>query len=97
MKQRQQNSLESIRTRLPFSANFNPDLDTFINVLCTTLIVDAELKDIAVSDLERPALRIGSAETDMVQKSARTALGIADEKLGALCDPDFGMDTGDDF
>jgi len=82
---------------LPFSANFNSDFDTFINVLCTTLLVDAELEDIAVPDLEGPALCIGSAETDMVQKGAGTALGITDEKLGALCDPDFCMDTGDDL
>lgn len=93
----QHNSLESIGACLPFSANFNFDLDAFVNILCTALIVDTELEDIAVLDLERPALCIGGAETDMVEKGAGAALGVADEELGAVCNPDLSMDTGDDL
>lgn len=46
------NSLELVDAHLPFSSfsNLYPDLDRFIDILSSTLIIDAQLQDVTVLD-----------------------------------------------
>ena len=84
-------SLERIRLRLPLTAHFNPHLDTFVDLLRTTLIIHSELQHIAVLQRKRPTLCIGIRESHMVQKRSRAAFGILDEEFATGLAPDFCM------
>lgn len=58
-RERKRSILECVGLHLPLPPNFNSDLDALVNILCTTLVIDAELENIAVFDSKRPALCIG--------------------------------------
>jgi hypothetical protein len=76
-------ALERIGRRLPFAAYLDADTNTLINVLCPTLIVDAELESVTVSELERARVLVGRGKADMVEKRARAALGVPDKEFSA--------------
>lgn len=84
-------SLEGIRAGLPLSAHFNTDLDALVNVLCAPLVIDTKLEDVAVLHRERPALRVGRAEPDVVQERAAGRFCVFDKETTAALDPDLSM------
>lgn len=75
------NALEHISSSLPFTANFDFDLDTSIYLLLTTLIVDAQLDDVAIFEGERPRLDVSVGQPNVVEKGARGRLAVFQEEL----------------
>jgi hypothetical protein len=88
--------LEGIRACLPFPPDLDSDFDGLVDVLCSTLIVDAELEDVAVFDRMGSGFGIGLAQPDVVQEGAGAALGVLDIETGGF-DPYFCMGAGDDL
>ena len=97
MKKKKGNVLESICGSLPFAANLDADSNTFIDVFCATLIVDAELEGVSVFELKWPRILVGGRKADVVEKSAGAALGILDIKFSTDFAPDFRVCTGNDL
>jgi hypothetical protein len=73
----------------------NTDTNTFVNVLCPTLIVNAKLEHITILELKWARLLVGRGKADMVGKAARAALGVIDKKSATRFAPDLGMSAGD--
>ena len=74
---------------------FDSDLDTLVDVICTALIVDAQLQNVAILDRIRARLLIRGGQADMVQEGPRRALGVLDPEFGCLVAPDLGMSSTD--
>ena len=89
--------LERIRLCLPLPIDLNLDLDTLVNILRPTLIIHAQLQQIAILQLIRPTFLIRIRQPHMVQKRSRTALGVLDVKLSPRFDPNLCMRSRDDF
>jgi hypothetical protein len=96
-KKKGRHALERISRSLPFAAYLDADTNTFINVFCSTLIVDAELESVTVSELERARVLVGRGKADMVEKRARAALGIPDKEFSAWFGPNLGVSARDDL
>src|SRR6266702_3075120 len=91
------NVLESIRRSLPLATDFDADPHTFVYVFCSTLIVDAKLKGVAIFEFEWARILVGGRKADMVEKSAGAALGVLDVKFATWFAPDFCVGTGNDL
>lgn len=82
---------------LPLATDLDLYLDTFVDVLCSPLIIDPKLQEISVLEFTCWALRVRSAEADMVEERARAALCVAYEKLATGLDPDLSVGSADDL
>jgi hypothetical protein len=91
------NVLESIRGGLPLATNLDADPNTFVNVFCSTLIVDTKLKGVAVFELMWARILVSGRKADMVEKSARAALGILYVKFATEFAPDLRVGSGHDL
>jgi hypothetical protein len=96
-KKKGRHALERISRRLPFAAYLDSDTNTFINVFCSTLIVDAKLESVTVSELERARVLVGRGKADMVEKRARAALGVPDKEFSAWFGPNLGVSARDNL
>lgn len=75
----------------------NAQLDTSIQFLHTTLIVNAELQHIAVLQREGTAEHTWRRQTHMVQKGAAARACIANVHLSAGLTPHLGMQATNDL
>lgn len=91
------NILESIRRGLPLATNLDADPNTFVNVFCSTLIVDAKLEGVTVFELKWARILVGGRKADMVEKSTGAALGIFDVKFATKFTPDLCVGPGHDL
>ncbi len=66
--ERDNNALEGICSGLPLPTKLNPDLYRLVDILCSTLVINTELKDITILDLVRPRLCIGWRKSDVIQE-----------------------------
>ena len=62
-KNNRDNILEHIRCILPLPPHLDSDLDTFVNILHTALKIYAELQNISIFYLVRPALYVCGGES----------------------------------
>ena len=89
-------SLELIRSLLPAAVHLDSNLDAAENDLFASLEIDAQLHNIAVLDRVGARLGVWTAEADVIEKGARTALDVLDEPLASVA-PQFAVSTADDL
>jgi hypothetical protein len=75
------NGLERIRLSLPLSTDLHSDLDTSVDFFRASLVIDAELENIAVLELERAGFDASVGESHMIEEGARRRRGVLDVKL----------------
>lgn len=81
---------------MPLASHLDPYLHRFIDILCTTLIIHAQLYDIAILELMRFTLSTSRTEAQMIEESARGGFGVFDVEFTAV-GPDLCMGAGYDF
>lgn len=89
--------LELIRPLLPLPVQLYSHFDASVDLLRASLIIDTQLKDVAVLDAEWATLHIRPAQPQMVEEGAGGALGVADKEASVLVAEYLRVSPGNDL
>lgn len=96
-QQESEHVLEGVRVVLPFPSYLNLDLDTLVDVLGPALVIDAQLKKIAILEFVWPRLIVCWRQANVVEEGSAARLRVPDEEPAPGFNPYLGVRTRDDF